>query len=479
MTDTITLNEGQQLAHDKLVRFARGEDTEYHMMLLKGYAGTGKTTTLVEVVNTLLGNNEEDDLFVSRLSIAATAPTHKAVRVMKKFSRFKPGAVTFTTIHALLGLRRDIDERTGKEKYVPSKDPNASQIGDFDLILVDESSMLADDLFDLLLPYAKSKFIIFIGDPVQIPPVNHADSKPFQPENQLLYNIGVVELDKIMRQSEENPILTLATDIRMDYKRAQDFVMETRLNKMNSGIITLETDNEVKTMLEEYFNRLEFQADPDYVKVVAYRNAIVNGYNNVIRQMIYKADNLPMIMQNEKLIMDKPLFRNDGKPLLVTNEEIAVRAVRVDYVKKKWTHAERTYREYSAELREESFKVYQADVSYTNDYGTELLCTIDILHESEQERYNKLLDSIRVAAIRQSPGNPLRKTFWQAFYRFSEMFAQVKYNYALTAHKSQGSTYQNVFLVNWDINKNPKIEERNRIRYVGVTRAKDKLFIVK
>jgi len=59
-----------------------------------------------------------------------------------------------------------------------------------------------------------------------------------------------------------------------------------------------------------------------------------------------------------------------------------------------------------------------------------------------------------------------------------ERFAKVKYNYAITAHKSQGSTYQHVFLIEDDIDKNPRYIEKNRIKYTAVTRPAESLKIL-
>ena len=67
---------------------------------------------------------------------------------------------------------------------------------------------------------------------------------------------------------------------------------------------------------------------------------------------------------------------------------------------------------------------------------------------------------------------------WKQFYLRKNAYANVKYNYAITAHKAQGSTYKYVFLINSDINKNRKVIERNRIKYTACTRPSDKLFIV-
>jgi exodeoxyribonuclease-5 len=67
---------------------------------------------------------------------------------------------------------------------------------------------------------------------------------------------------------------------------------------------------------------------------------------------------------------------------------------------------------------------------------------------------------------------------WQDFYKFKENFADVSYAYAITAHKSQGSTYRYVFAIESDMDANSKIEEMNRIKYTAFTRPSHRLFIV-
>ena len=142
------------------------------MWVLKGYAGTGKTFTLTRIVEEL---RRRDGADFGDFRIAMSAPTHKAVRVMKKFSTFPANAVHFSTIHALLGLKAEIDER-GREKFVESKDPNEVRIEQFNTVFLDETSMLPDEIWVLLLKHVRKGLkIVFVGDPVQIPPVNHLE----------------------------------------------------------------------------------------------------------------------------------------------------------------------------------------------------------------------------------------------------------------------------------------------------------------
>lgn len=474
------LTAEQQVVHDTLVRFAKGSSV-HDAMVLKGYAGTGKTFTITKVIQTL---KNEDNIFnpTSELNIAVSAPTHKAVRVLKKFSTFQ-NDVTFATIHSLLGLKEEITPE-GKIKYVESKDPNLIRITSFNVLFIDESSMLADELFLMLIQYIRHGLrIIFLGDPIQIPPVNHADSMPFKENSQKYYNIGVLELKSIIRQARGNPILEYATRIRMDYKTANDFMVETHVQGSGeNGIIKLSQSDTQKTkdILKEYFVSEEFRQDADHMKVIAWRNAVVNGYNQEIRKLIYPdVTDLPFIMVGEKLIMDAPLKLSSGNTLLTTNEEIEVIGYEVKSGKSTILTAAKVDKDYVSDYRDMEFKFYDTQVKYLNDRGTEIFANIRILHENSEGYMNEVLKGITVAAKAVDRASALRNQLWKSFFKTQRLFAQVKYNYAITGHKSQGSTYSNCMVAEWDIAYNKNVEERNRIRYVAATRARHLLFVIK
>jgi hypothetical protein len=485
--NTPVMTPEQQHAHDALVAYGSGRDQTYRMMLLVGYAGTGKSFTTGRVVESLL----MPDSFLP-LNIAVSAPTHKAVKVMKKMTEYAE-AVEFATIHSLLGLKEEVDIKTGKIKFVRSGDPDAARIEEYDVILIDEVSMLSDELFALLTPYTlRGKKIIFIGDPAQIPPVNHKDSKPLMEDIQKQYNIGKVELTTIMRQAAGNPILVHATNIRQEYKTAADFKVETNVvthDYGTRGVIRLNSGDEpaIKEVLKEYFDCPRFQSDADYMKVIAYRNVIVDEFNKQIRYLIYKQDHLPMLMVGEKLIMDEPLIIG-RRIVLSKNEEIEVLGYDIKEGDFDYSTGEKQDFTYSMKADTIRLKFYDVQAQYSTLAGTKQV-TLRILHESEGVRFKRVLDGIKAAALGVAMGSPLRGKFWQSFYRFGRLFSIVKYNYAITAHKSQGSTYDNALLVDWDMDVccrfdpstgiDIKLEERNRIKYVATTRAKELLFILK
>ena len=94
-----------------------------------------------------------------------------------------------------------------------------------------------------------------------------------------------------------------------------------------------------------------------------------------------------------------------------------------------------------------------------------------MLHRSERDRY---LQS--VSELEQKARQQWTKPNWKAYFEFKQIFASLDYGYAITTHKSQGSTFQNVFVVDQDIDCNPNREEAAQCRYVAYSRAAKRLF---
>lgn len=484
----------QQQAHDELVSYARGKDFRHKTKLLEGYAGTGKTRTISDVIHTLK-HGSADNPFDSIGEIGVTAPTHKAVRVLRKFSDFAD-EVTFGTIHSILGLKEEIDTRTGKQKFVPDTNPNKEILIDqLSVLIIDEVSMLPNELYSYIKPHIKRGLkVIYLGDPVQIPPVQEGDSPVFTPSVQQMDNIGVIKLTKIMRQAAENPILSYATDIRNEYKLRPGFDVHTKLvtTAPDRGVIRINTgdDPAIHAILEEHFACDAFKHDSDHMKVIAWRNATVNAYNTQVRKHIYKdVADLPFLMENEKLIMDKPLILPSTRRIILsTNEEIEVKEYDVKVDEFEYSSGDDSHGPMILELCKVNLKYYNTTVTHFHSITNQLKeVQIRILHETEQSRFNAILEGIKKAALATSFGSPVRNKLWQSYFKFQMHFAQVKYNYAITAHKSQGSTYESAMVIDWDIDMNSRfvggkdiqIEERNRIRYVAATRARNLLYIVK
>ncbi len=455
------LTSEQQVVFNDCMEFINDE-MEASYFLLRGYAGTGKTFTIGKIITALKEKN------VSK-KVVMTAPTNKAVRVLKNSSAdLVARGVEFMTIHKLLGLRPVIDA-LGRQKF-ESDYKVPSRISDFDILIIDEVSMLDDQLFRKIHDYSKQVKIIYMGDPAQIPPVNNTECIPFTVEKQKHYNFHVSDLKTIIRQKEGNPIIQLSLNIRRNLHLEDtlpvdkaDFVNEYGgyefhyLKTANS-----ETKEVFSELLKEKFLSQEFHDNPDYCKVIAWTNKMVDSFNSRIRLMKYgSSSKISRIEIGEKLIADTPIFAGE-KIIFNTNDEMEVNTF--DIEKTRLGHW-----------------IYNCVVTYY-DFEEEEYTTkrIKVLHENSFTQFNSELKDIAKEAKMYNKDKNFSKarSKWTQFYLRKNAYASVKYNYAITAHKSQGSTYKYVFLINSDINKNRKVIERNRIKYTACTRPSDKLYIV-
>lgn len=431
------------------------------MVTLRGYAGTGKSF--------VVGRLQDYLLYAKKMKVVVSAPTNKAVQVAKDMCEISDPNLTFSTVHKLLGLK-DIYDYNGRLKFIP--DPNnPPSLSAYDVLFLDEASMLDDELFRMIEPFVDEGVkIIFVGDPAQIPPVGKVDCIPFIKAKQRLYNIGTCDLVHIRRQATDHPLLDFATCIR-EQRGNNNFEYDYQtILKTGVSIVPIvkAAKDAIYRLCDIYFANDIFSIYPDFMKVIAWRNVTVNAINRKIRQLIYKEEELPMLMPGEKLIADEPI-RTQELALLSTNSEFEV----LDY-KIAETHYDGIANK--EVLVCESFKYYHVTVKALTDRGLRNY-RIWIIHEDSLARYNLAIEAMMKYALKQSGFE--RTNAWRAYYQLFNFFAKVKYNYAITAHKSQGSTYENAMMVEWDMYENNRYEERNRIRYVAATRARSNLFIIK
>lgn len=446
-----TLNEGQNKAFELMRDFI--EDNSDAMFVLKGYAGTGKTylvKTLIRYIHTKH----------KKFHIAITAPTNKAVRVVRKASGISDWRINFNTIHKLLGLKESF-EKDGTIKFVP-KQPIQNNITQYDILIVDETSMLDDSLFQEIKKHAKKVKIIFLGDPMQIPPVGKQDCLPFKEESVSQYNLKVFELTEIMRQAVGNPIVEYAYQVRINsHKNFPIDKLDTCMLDNGHGVIRADKPS-MRTLLNQHFNTGLFKDNPDYAKVIAWRNVTVDKVNFIIRELLY-GDMIDRIVIGEKLIANSPVIDKTDVILFSTSDEFAVKSFDIQ------TDKFQTIRTWI------KLKYYWTEVEYLDIDGNTTLKKIMILHEDSFEEFNKSANEYKEYAI--SEGGMYGT--WRRYYDWIRAFADVKYNYAISAHKSQGSSYTNVFILEDDIDLNKNLVERNRIKYTAYSRPTDKLFILK
>ena len=463
IVDISTLNCDQKKSFDELKDFIydRNDDSIY---VLKGWAGTGKTYCVSFLVKYVL-----DVIYPNKnwYKIAVTGPTNKSVRVIKKTTGIKNPRVTFQTIHKLLGMTERITS-DGQQEFVNQGDFEP-QIKKTKLLIIDEVSMLNDDLFHEILRYRSDIKIICMGDPAQIPPVGKPDCIPFMDELLEMYGIKTLELKTIMRQKGDNPIIDTSVLIRTDLENPYiETGIESNLNDRGEGIEFLNLNSSsiresFNDILSSYFNSEEFKEDPEYSKIIAWRNKTVEKMNQLVRKVIYGDESIvSKILLGEKLIANNPIIEM-GQILFNTNDEFTVDKFEIKTEKVKVAD------------EEGGLKYYETGVTFLNDEDKKITYFIDILHEDSESYFFVLANKLKKIAIEKKG----KEKSWIKYYDFIRRFADVSYAYSITAHKSQGSTYTTAFVLDDDIDVNPNVVERNRIKYTAYTRSSKKLYVLK
>lgn len=472
---TKTLNSDQLIVFNKLVDFCSGTD---QLLCIKGFAGTGKSYIITKFISYLKKSKSGWGI-----RVCLTAPTNKAVGVLQKSTpSVIKKSIEFSTIHKLLGVQSSITD--DGEEIFESKGEKGTVL--YDIIVIDEVSMLDDQLFfDLLKststsepitkplwqkykPARKTNMtkIIFMGDPKQIPPINKVDCEPFL--NPELYNIETVTLSQIMRQRDGNKIIEASYYIRENInEKYLNFSQFEQLGQFEIFNLNRE-DNREKLAIDfqNVFSSDKFRIDPASTKVIAWRNDKVRKYNDFIRLKYHGYENgaeMPQIIKGELLINNKPILENEDI-IMTNNTEMKVLGFYEEL--KECTDLDGTPVSYYV------VNVEHFDFDQEKNIETE----IRILKKGEEGKLRRILKTISDLALYGEPSQ--KKYHWIKFYQARDYFADISYGYAITAHKAQGSTYENVYVDVADILKNEKIVERNRILYTAVTRASLKTSII-
>ena len=423
------------------------------MFLLDGYAGTGKTylmNVVIEYIND-----------VSKRQILVTAPTHKAVKVIRNY--VKDSRVDFATVHSALGLKEHIDGYGKisfvKDKYEPCK------LDRFQFLIVDETSMLADELYDEIYIYSTHGLkVLFVGDSLQIPPVNKPDSIPFDRDMRAQEGIGHTKMETIIRQDAGNPIIDYSFKIReMIYRPNPVPIKKGDMTKQGSVqfVPSSSKDSFIITQILPEYTSEEFTRDNDHVKILAWRNKTVDKYNTLIRRHIYDQNDLAKYLPGERLIAMEPLMEEDHV-VMHNSEEMEI----MDYKIEEWDEDGKMFKYYNTHV----------NVFRDGEGWTEFM--VKLIHEDSEKDYNDLLKLQAAYAKSLQPGSFSARSAWIDFFAFKRTFFWVRYSYAITCHKSQGSTYNIAVVMEDDIDMNRNTYEKNRILYTACTRPRRDLVVI-
>ncbi len=428
-----------------------------HLFVLKGYAGTGKTSLVGALVKTLPQINFDSVLL---------APTGRAAKVLANYAN-KPAF----TIHKMIYQLRSGGD--GYTRFVVKQNKFQNTI-----FLVDEASMIGDagglsskhwgeakSLLDDLLEYVYSGInckLVLIGDTAQLPPVgmelSPALDEDFLYKNYKL-NIEFKELSEVVRQSEDSEILTDATFLRE----------KIAYNKVELPLIKSVNKADVKTIsgleLEDALSDAYAKYGDDNVMLITRSNKRANQFNLQIRARIrwmedeLAAGDYMMIVKNNYFWL-----QDSSKAGFIANGDI------VEILKIRGEENMYGFRFANVVIRM---------LDYPDEPDLEIKILLDsILTEAPSlsgEQFRKLYDAVsddyayepnrkkRNELIRQNP-------YYQAL--------QVKFAYAVTCHKSQGGQWDAVFIDQGYLTDEMINVEYLRWLYTAITRAKKELYLV-
>jgi len=438
---------------DELERFMKMKES-HPLFLLKGYAGTGKTTVLGAFVKTLTHFKVKSRLL---------APTGRAAKVLSARSSKEA-----FTIHKQIYRRNSkVDEFSGM-MLAPNLHTNT-------VFIVDEASMISDhslltdgsvsnrNLLDDLFEYVfsgKNCRLILLGDEGQLPPVG-CDYSPaldanYLKNNYFSLNITEFSLTEVLRQANESGILANATELRSldddDHPQFQ--------TKGFKDFIRLPGD-EFQDALEAAYS---FSGAEETI-IITRSNKRANAYNNQIRARLlwYEealcAGDCLMVVKNNYYWID-----DQSKMGFIANGE-ALKVLRVKKVEElygfEFARVIVKFSDYDelAELEVlvfmESLQVEAPSISRARLKELFFAIEQDYAHERNKKKRYELI---------------LKNPYFNAL--------QVKYAYAITCHKSQGGQWEQVFIDQGFIEPESINKEYHRWLYTAVTRATEKLYLV-
>lgn len=430
-------------------------DNQDELFVLKGYAGTGKTTLLSNLVNQLQ--------YVDKKYVML-APTGRAAKVISNYAK-QPAY----TIH--------------KKIYYPKKDKNSGMAFTMQankhkntLFIVDESSMISDhvtdatmythgSLLDDLIYFVYSGQnckLIIVGDTAQLPPVG-MDESPALNENKLSLNydlkVDYIELTEVMRQEEDSGILYNATELREQLQQEFYDFFEFDV-KHFKDIIRLQDGYETLDAIHDAYSK---KGSEETIFIVR-SNKRANQYNQQIRTRIL--DNESELSAGDYIMVVKNnyFWLKDSKVTdFIANGDVME-------IMQVYKHHE------LYGFRFASVKVRMID--YPDLAAFDTIVLLETLHSESAsltyEQSNKLYQEVLLDYQDETT----------AFRRMQKVKAneyfnalQIKFAYAVTCHKSQGGQWDTVFI------EQPYLpdgisKDYMRWLYTAITRAKEKVYLI-
>ncbi len=424
------------------------------LFIMKGFAGTGKTTVVSAFVKALAAEKKETVLL---------APTGRAAKVLASYSRKRA-----YTIHKYIYFMGRKGDGSIKISIAPNRHRKA-------VFFVDEASMIpgmdrggrgfsvSGSLLQDLIQYVdggRDCKLVFIGDEAQLPPVGTPLSPAldirFMKQN-FFFDIHHYTLKEVVRQAYQSGILTNANAIRQRIAKPDFDSMLTTAGFRDFSRIT---GNELEDRLQDSYGSV----GPEETVIITRSNKRANQFNREVRhRILYQeeelaAGDLLMVVKNNYFWL-----KDDNNGFIANGDIVEILAIG---------------------RKEEMYGFHFADVSLRLVDAVEetvvdvkiLLDTLDspaasLTNEDNRRFYEEVMLDYQDIPDKRSRFRELKKNPY-----FNAL--QVKYAYALTCHKTQGGQWKHVYVEQAFLSEDMMNSEYLRWLYTAFTRARKHLFLV-
>ena len=402
-------------------------DKNNNFISLSGSAGVGKTFLTSKLIEYFIKQ---------KYKILLTTPTHKSLSVAKYMLNNNNIQVDSRTLQSYLNIKLKEDYLKGTRKFTRQK--NIFEIDlekSLDILIVDESSMISNELLKFIednLKQNKLKSVLFIGDSYQLPPIDEGENGIVKLQKQF-------KLTKIVRQAKDSYIIRIANELKKSIKKKK--------YKSIDKIFDIAKYPELKIFYNETEFLKDFTSYSDWSKniILSFTNQQVDEQNRFLRYQYWQKNGIfpeDAILKGEKLIFNesyKNKFTNSEIIEVIEAKKYIDNYIKIHY----WQCKDKLGRSFLVVEPDDQLKF----INYLNDI-------------SQKARIEK--DTFE------------RKKLWRHYFATKDTYADVKYTFASTIHKSQGSTYENVYInlpaiINLITKQNEALAYR--LMYVAVTRA--------
>lgn len=439
----MTLNSDQQIAINKISNFF---NSNKKIFILKGYAGTGKTTILKKLIET---NPNYNYILLASTGVAA--------KIMEEKMNINSNTI-HSNIYKYSALKK-IEEDNYKLIFDAKKHSEIYE--KLNIYIIDEASMISNEKFikEEWLEFGSSKLlkdlfnnvelsknnnkIIFVGDPIQLPPVGFEESYALDKnyiEKNFKFACEDFLLTKIERQPENNSIVRESLKIRKSLKNGSKYSIEAD----NKNIFFVDKNQAINIFFKN-INETAFITRSN-------KNTMI--YSNIIRKKLGYDSNYYKVGEKLLVILNNYKYNVMNGEIVFLNKDINIKMIE----EKKVYIKEKLYK----------LKFINTSIKKQDQSVVSVFMLLNFLDDQDYPDDRKIVSDCLIKISMEDTG---KENFNESKYYNA---LQVRLGYSITCHKAQGNEFKNVIL---EYNE-PKNNFDLKWLYTGITRSKENLYIL-